>query len=377
MSAAGDPEARIARWRRAGLLPDGEIPPGRVELLEGLEALGLPEETIRRAAERGRLQDAIFLPLLDSGSRERTIAPARVAQEAGIPLEELADTWRAFGLPFASPDESFFTEAELRFTCALGRLREVWPPEVYVQLARVYGQALGHLAETELRLFRLYVAEPKADALPMPEALGEVRGVFEQLLPLADPVLLSIHRRLVEQRIAQAGVQALEARAPADIPGTVTTTLLFCDLKDFSAYADQRGDEAATAAISAFADVVGRALGDGHVVKSIGDGYFMVYEEVASAVRAASAMIAGMTGGLPSVHAAVHAGRVVFREGDFFGRNVNLAARMLTLAGPRELLATAEVVNAPGLGDLGWQALGPRYFRGLREPVEVFRLTVR
>ena len=69
----------------------------------------------------------------------------------------------------------------------------------------------------------------------------------------------------------------------------------------------------------------------------------------------------------------MHQGLVVRREGDYFGGAVNLAARLLALAGSGELLATREAVDRAGTAD-AWTALGSHHLRGLRAKVEVYRL---
>lgn len=366
------------RWREAGLLTgDGSVASvAQVKLLEELSALGVTEEEMREAQRRGQLEDAIFQGPIEAGLQERSLSAREVAARAGMPLTQLGELWQAFGLPIPSPDDRHFTEEEADAMAELARLADIWPPEVHVQLARVYGQALGHIAETELRLFRRHVTQRHADTLPPLRALSETRQAFEQLLPLANPMLLSVHLRWIEKRIAQASVQAVEAQMPAGrLPDSTNVTLLFCDLKDFAAYADLHGDEAAAAAISAFARVVAQAHGpDGHVVKSMGDGYFIVYDDPNAAVEAGRRILRETVDGeMPRVHAAVHRGSVVFREGDFFGRNVNLTARLLTIAGPGEIVTTKELTEQIG-NSVRWEELGFRRFRGFAEPVEVCRL---
>jgi hypothetical protein len=97
-----------------------------------------------------------------------------------------------------------------------------------------------------------------------------VRGAFERLVPLADPLILGVHRRWIEHELGQRAITVAEQTArPAQLPGSVEVTFLFCDLKDFTAYAETRGDAAAIIAIDRFFDVVTRERGDGgQLVKS-------------------------------------------------------------------------------------------------------------
>ena len=135
------------------------------------------------------------------------------------------------------------------------------------------------------------------------------------------------------------------------------------------------GDAAATAAASRFAHVTVDERGEhGRVVKGLGDGAMLVFSDAAEAVAAWRRFRASMADpGDPALHGGVHQGVVVRREGDYFGAAVNLAARLMALAGRDELLATRAAVESAGAEET-WVPLGSRRLRGLREEVEIFRL---
>jgi adenylate cyclase len=170
-------------------------------------------------------------------------------------------------------------------------------------------------------------------------------------------------------------VREAEEHAPGAIPGAIDVCLLFCDLKDFTTFAELHGDAAATAAASRFANLTVDARGEhGRVVKGLGDGAMLVYPDSAEAVAAWRRFSAAMTEpGAPALHAGLHQGVVIRREGDYFGGAVNLAARLLALAGGGELLATRAAVERAS-GEEKWAALGSRKLRGLRSEVEIYRL---
>jgi adenylate cyclase len=155
-------------------------------------------------------------------------------------------------------------------------------------------------------------------------------------------------------------------------------TFLFCDLKDFTAYAQVNGDAAAIAAIERFFTVIAREHGEhGELVKSLGDGAMLAYEDPAEAVAAGVRVIEEMRApGLPGVHASVHRGVAIARSGDYFGHSVNLAARLLSMAGRDELVATDEAVQACR-DDFAWEPAGAHAVRGVPGPVTVYRLVVR
>jgi adenylate cyclase len=352
-------------------------PPQLEETIGTLLRVGVSPEAIRRAHERGRVEDAIFDAVLDPERSERTISPAEIEADGGLRVGETQLVALGFGLPVPAPDEPFFTAAEAAVLKRFGELREIWPPEVYLQIVRVYGQALAHIAQTEVHLFRLHV-EPKLRAASggMLGALPAVREAFGRLLPLADPMLLGVHRRRVEHEFAQAAVREAEREAPEGaLAGAVEVTLVFCDLKDFTAYADAHGDAAALALIERFATVVTHERGErGHLLKALGDGYMLSYPEPAGAVEACIRIIGRMRStDTAGVHASVHSGVALYREGDYFGQMVNLAARLLDLAGSDELIASEAVVRMTQ-GRFDWEHRGDHLIRGVSEPVPAYGL---
>jgi adenylate cyclase len=71
----------------------------------------------------------------------------------------------------------------------------------------------------------------------------------------------------------------------------------------------------------------------------------------------------------------VNAGDVVFRDGDYFGRTVNVAARITDYARPGEVLASQDAVEAAGGNAIAFSEIGPVLLRGLEAPLRVFRAT--
>lgn len=349
------------------------------DLVAALLELGVSVEAMERAQARGHLQDAIFDMVLDPDRVSRTVSAREIEENGGWPVSITLAMVSAFGFPSPLPDIPYFTVDEADALIAAAARQEWWPVEVQMEVSRVWGQALARIAAAEVYHFR-FETEPRVrgGTLTPAAALATTQRALAELLPLADPLLVGIHRRWVDHELTQYAVREAEEHAPGAIPGTIEVCLLFCDLKDFTRFAERHGDAVATEAASHFAHVTAEERGErGRVVKDLGDGAMLVYPNAADAVAAWRRFRAAMDEpGAPALHGGMHQGLVVRREGDYFGGAVNLAARLLALAGSGELLATREAIDHAGTAD-AWTSLGSQHLRGLRAKVEVYRLDDR
>jgi adenylate cyclase len=83
-------------------------------------------------------------------------------------------------------------------------------------------------------------------------------------------------------------------------------------------------------------------------------------------------MVAGVAAaGLPPAHVGLHAGPVLFQQGDYFGRTVNLASRIADYARSGEVLVTQEVVDASEGVDVVFTEIGPVELKGLSRVVRL------
>ncbi len=155
-------------------------------------------------------------------------------------------------------------------------------------------------------------------------------------------------------------------------------SILFTDLVGFTDYTDQLGDDAAVDLLDRQRRVVDRVLAadpGGHVVKELGDGLMLWYPDDVDGIVAARRLRDALTdahgaGGLPLlVRMGVHHGEAVPRGDDLVGRAVNVAARVCELAGPGELLASAEAVDATAVGGTITRPIGPTRVKGVGDPI--------
>jgi TolB-like protein/class 3 adenylate cyclase/tetratricopeptide (TPR) repeat protein len=120
----------------------------------------------------------------------------------------------------------------------------------------------------------------------------------------------------------------------------------------------------------------------GRMVKSLGDGMLLEFENVIGAVSAAmelhERMRAYNAGRPPSselhLRAGVHNADIVVDELDVYGAGVNLASRLTALAGPDETIISPEARDAivPGL-DIDVEDLGECYLKHFTEPQRAYR----
>jgi adenylate cyclase len=141
---------------------------------------------------------------------------------------------------------------------------------------------------------------------------------------------------------------ALEETGGLGRPGRVPA-MCFLDLVGYTRLTEEQGDQAAAGLAEALAVLVGRSSrGHGGVpVKWLGDGVMVHFREPAGAVLAALGLVEEVSAaGLPPAHVGVAAGPVVVQGGDYFGRTVNLAARIAAYASASRVLVSERVAES-------------------------------
>lgn len=129
-----------------------------------------------------------------------------------------------------------------------------------------------------------------------------------------------------------------------------TVTLLFSDIEDSTSLNEKLGDKGWVRLLDVHDELVHRLVDreHGHVVKSQGDGFMIAFGEPDAAVRVATGLQHSITGTRSrtlrrtpiKVRVGIHSGKVVARDGDYFGLNVAMAARVAAQATGEEILVT-------------------------------------
>ncbi len=375
-AAVGVSPDTLRRWVREGVVPEyrGTWTPaalGQARLIRRLRDRGYTLQQIRRATEDGRLAFGRILELFESGGEALTRAEA--AARTGLDHETIDRV--AAGL-WLGPEEPLDRVALEVLSYVAAAVRAGLPPEAMQQLTRVYAQAIGQIADAEVRLVHLYVHEPlMRSGGSAGEMADAMLNVAEGLLPLSTPLLEQLHRRMLMHFIDQDVIGHMEAELSSDGEevGRMRVAIAFADLAGYTQLTEAHGDLHAVDVVERFlANVTATLPDDARVIKTIGDEVMVVGPDPA-ALAAWAVRLGGLVSE-PYPRAAVHYGYAQYREGDYFGREVNLAARVQAESGPGEVLVTRAVVDAGGAG-LRFEPLPEVRLRGFSEPTELFRVT--
>jgi adenylate cyclase len=374
-AAVGVSPDTLRRWVREGVVPEYDgawtsAAMGKARLIRRLRERGYTLERIRRATEEGRLAFGRILELFEVGgeSVSRSEAARRTGLDGGTVERVAAGLW-------AGPDEPLDTVALEVLSYVAAAVRAGLPLEAMQQLTRVYAQAIGQIADAEVRLVHLYVHEPlMRSGGSAGEMADAMLSVAEGLLPLSTQLLEQLHRRMLMHFIDQDVIGHMESDLSPDEEGMgrMRVAIAFADLAGYTQLTEALGDLHALDVVDRFqAKVTATLPDDARVIKTIGDEVMVVGPDPAA--LAAWALRLGELVSEPRPRAAVHYGYAQYREGDYFGREVNLAARLQAESGAGEVLVTRAVVEASG-ASLSFEPLAEVRLRGFSEPTELFRV---
>jgi adenylate cyclase len=248
-----------------------------------------------------------------------------------------------------------------------------FPLVALLQLVRVYGHALQQIADAEVRLFHLYVHEPLIrDGVPGLEIAEEMEGLARDLLPLASPIMDHLHQRFLQHFVEQDVVGHLEGEDDEELDlGRLRVAIAFADLAGYTRLTEEAGEEQALDVVERFIDAVAATLpDDARIVKTIGDAVMVVGADAHGLAEWAVGFQQRQTE-RPLPRIGIHHGSVLYRDGDYYGRAVNLAARVGARAAGREVLVTREVVEQ-GASHLAFERIGEVRLKGFAHATELY-----
>jgi adenylate cyclase len=379
---AGVSPATLTRWAEEKIVPvrKGRWTPAaaaQARVVARMRERGHTLDELKEAGKDGRLSFGISEDFFADGSPEVSMSEA--ATRTGLSEELIERIMVVLGTPAGR--ERNLSEVDVE---ALGILASVahagLPIEAVLQLVRVYAQAVRRIADAEVRLFHLFVHEPMMreglGALEMSEEMG---NLVQMVTPTTGPLFEYLHDRYVRYFIEQDVVGHMEDEFGGDAEiDQIRISLCFIDLTGFTRFTEEEGDAEAFQVIEQFTEAVEATLPpEANIVKTIGDEVMVVSPDPVSLVEWAVGFLA-LFEDRPKPRAGVHYGGAVFRDGDYYGSQVNLTHRVVNRALGGEVLVTEPVAEAIGAHeDLELDGLGAVELKGFPEPTPLYLVRVR
>jgi len=369
----------LRRWAREGLIPqyegNGSWSPGAVghaRIVARLRERGHSLTDIRRATDEGRLAFG-FIEELFPAVDDRVYTVGQAAAETGLEPALVERVLAALGMNTAQAEALSSEDVQLlRYVAAV--LSAGLPLVATLQLVRVYGQAMAQVADAEVRLFHLYVHEPLmrsgASGVEMSE---EMFGMMRELLPLASPIMDQVHQRYLQHFVEQDVVGHMETELDGDAVdlGRMRVAIAFADLAGYTRLTEEEGELEAVDAVERFVEAVETTLpDDARVIKTIGDEVMIVGSDPAALTDwAVGFQQLYVSRALPRI--GIHYGDALYRDGDYYGRDVNIASRVAARSAGGEVLVTRPVVERAG-SHLEFERIAEVRLKGFTESTEIF-----
>jgi adenylate cyclase len=352
----------------------------RARVVLHLERMGIDAEGLAKALASGDLT----LGYLESSGRrfprsDRTFA--ELASELSVSFEELERLYVAFGLARPLHDERVRQEdleaiQRLPFLVRAG----VAGGDV-LRMARVWAESARRVAQFLSHYFHATVEQPfRQRGLRDNEAYeAAIREVGVRVGRSGEDLLAWLFRRHsevfmmehqfehVETALEDAGIRP---RSPRGLEAAA-----FADLTGYTRLTEEAGDAVAAEVSLTLAQLVSEVAAEHHgeVVKMLGDGVHFYFRDPADAVRASLDIVHSVEPrGLPPAHIGVNAGPMIYDEGDYFGRTVNIAARIASQAQAGQVFVGEDLVRAVPPQGFRVVKVGDFDLKGISKPLTLY-----
>jgi adenylate cyclase len=306
---------------------------------------------------------------------EPTMSAIEVAKAADMDYEDAQRLNRALGFPDVDEDDVQFNERDVGVLKGLKAMLGMGIPfPDLIAVARVYGHALAGMADAETRLFRKYLVEPLYEqGKSTSEVEDRLDPIVQEVLDTLGDALDYGHRRHLAMALQNLTTEA----GPQDSESAETVAIGFVDLVDFSRLADELHGTELGEVVDRFEDVVVDATGDPRVriVKMIGDAAMIASRDAKALLDSALEVIEQVRAheNLPQARTGIDLGGVVPLGGDFFGRPVNVAARVVAFARPGTTVVTESFLEAIGEDTVQASKIGSHRLKGVGR-VKMFKI---
>jgi adenylate cyclase len=349
---------------------DGAAREARLELLEQLEAEGVPLDDLRAASRDGRL---LFVGAERAMGGQARYSTREVGERVGIDPAFLVALRRAQGVPVPDVDAIVCSDTDVEAAkLARAFLEAGIGPEQQLAVVRVIGRGMAQTAEALRTAALELVLEPGLSEAELTRRYADRVAGF---MPMIGPMLEYMARLHLRQSVRTEAINAAERQAGA-LPGARDVAVCFADLVGFTRLGEQVApDELGRVAHRLVELTAERLRGDVRLVKTIGDAAMLVGPDARAMLALALDLVdaADAEGeDFPQLRVGMASGPALSRAGDWYGRPVNLASRVTSIARPGSVLATREIRDAVGDG-FRWSPAGARSLKGVDGPVRLYR----
>jgi adenylate cyclase len=381
---SGSSVERVRELERLGVLVRHDDGPFAAEdvhsvrLMQAFEEAGIDLDVIARGIAAGKLGYENVGLLLPEPAAFST-SYEEIARASGRSPEVIRRLVREFGLAQAD------SQMRLRDDDAamLLELLDVWATaddDEVARLARAYGQNLRRLVASDLEIAGSSLfARLRRSGLADEELRSAAGELGLRVMALGERLILWLRGRHLEHEVISATVQGTEEYLQE--LGEVTEherrppAIAFLDLTGYTALTEERGDEAGAELADRLAGLVNAAAQPhgGNPVKWLGDGVMFHFSDATAAVLTGLDLVEETPNAVEvRARVGVNAGRVIFRDGDYFGRTVNVAARIADYARPGEVLVGEEVKQQWHGDGVAFQPIGPVALKGLKDEITLY-----
>lgn len=356
--------------------PDTLVP--RVRLALHLELSGISLEDVGQAVSTGRLSLAFADRLFGRPIGMLDMSPLESLEELSMSEEFFAEVQTTLGIP---GDDGLLREDDAELLRLLDAQLGLGLKEpVLARFFQIVVDNLRKIAQGGREMWIAGVEEPLlAQGLSHAELLEAEAGPAPESQLLGEAMIQVLWNRCIEQEIFQAAVEhletTLEEAGVARKSGTSDPAIMFLDLTGYTNLTERTGDEAAAEHAQGLLDLLRplSAQHRGRLVKMLGDGAMLHFLDPNDAVRCGLALVEAVpAAGMPAARVALNAGPLILRDADFYGRTVNIAARLVDYARPKEVLVTETVVRTSNTQDIRYKEIGPVSLKGVPDPVTVY-----
>jgi adenylate cyclase len=355
----------------------------RIRVVDALADAGFAPEHLGELIAAGAYNLDWASVVFPEPTAQMTTTLEQTAAATGLAEALVGRLYDAWELPRPQPGQALRADDDELLRLAVPALEAFGRDETaLLGAARQLGDSLRRLAESQVRLFHAHVEERLgAEGHPDHAWSDDLNQVAASLIASLERTVVVLYRRHFEHYVLDVTVlraeTSLERAGLAQRRPVRPPAIAFLDLTGYTKLTEERGDQAAAELATRLIEIVHELAHrhGGRPVKLLGDGVMFYFPDPAQAVLCGLELVDRIPRvGLPSARVGLHTGPVVFQNGDYFGRTVNVAARITDYARPGEVLISDEVVAATdGSQAARYQPVGPVSLKGLTAPITLYR----